>query len=192
MRAVIFGYFGTLTDPGAEEYREPLAQDGKDVDQIHHHAFPTRTSRHASHRQHDRVEGDRPPMSPRRLTSLVLTHPDHLTDTQRERHHELTTACPEMTALTSLVGSFAALLRPATANNDRLTDWISAARQEGLPHLHAFTRALDRDRDAVDAAVTLSHHNGTTEGVNTKTKLLKRQMYGRAGFTLLRPRILLG
>ncbi|MCM4080456.1 hypothetical protein [Paractinoplanes hotanensis] len=25
MRAVIFGYFGTLTDPGAEEYREPLA-----------------------------------------------------------------------------------------------------------------------------------------------------------------------
>ena len=53
MRAVIFGYFGTLTDPGAEEYREPLAQDGKDVDQLHRHAFPTRTSRHASHRQHD-------------------------------------------------------------------------------------------------------------------------------------------
>jgi hypothetical protein len=25
MRAVIFGYFGTLTDPGAEEYREPFA-----------------------------------------------------------------------------------------------------------------------------------------------------------------------
>lgn len=40
------------------------------------------------------------------------------------------TACPEMTALTSLVGSVVALLRPATANNDRLTDWISAARQE--------------------------------------------------------------
>ena len=77
-----------------------------------------------------RVEGDRPPMSPRRLTSLVLTHPDHLTDTQRERHHELTTACPEMTALTGLVGSFAALLRPATVNNDRLTDWISATRRE--------------------------------------------------------------
>ena len=139
-----------------------------------------------------RVEGDRPPMSPRRLTSLVLTHPDHLTDTQHERHHELTSACPEMTALTSLVGSFAALLRPAATNNDRLTDWISAAREEDLPHLHAFTRGLDRDRDAVDAAVTPPHHNGTTKGVNTKTKLLKRQMYGRAGFTLLRHRILLG
>ena len=29
-------------------------------------------------------------------------------------------------------------------------------------------------------------HNGRTEGVNTKTKMIKRQMYGRAGFTLLR------
>jgi Transposase len=35
-------------------------------------------------------------------------------------------------------------------------------------------------------------HNGRTEGVNTKTKMIKRQMYGRAGFTLLRHRILLG
>ncbi len=34
-------------------------------------------------------------------------------------------------------------------------------------------------------------HNGRTEGVNTKTKMIKRQMYGRAGFTLLRHRILL-
>ena len=41
-------------------------------------------------------------------------------------------------------------------------------------------------------AVTLPHHNGRTEGVNNKTKMIKRQMYGRAGFTLLRHRILLG
>ena len=103
-----------------------------------------------------------------------------------------TTACPEMTALAGLVHSFAALLTPADTNADRLSEWITAARQEELPHLHAFTRGLERDRGAVDAAVTLPHHNGTTEGVNTKTKLLKRQMYGRAGFALLRHRILLG
>ncbi|MGO4650045.1 transposase, partial [Nocardia sp. 2YAB30] len=39
---------------------------------------------------------------------------------------------------------------------------------------------------------TLPYSNGPCEGVNTKTKLLKRQMYGRAGFRLLRHRILLG
>lgn len=42
------------------------------------------------------------------------------------------------------------------------------------------------------AAFTLPYHNGGTEGVNTKTKAIARQMYGRAGFTLLRHRILLG
>jgi len=44
---------------------------------------------------------------------------------------------------------------------------------------------------AVIAAVTLPFHNGRTEGVKTRTKMIKRQMYGRAGFTLLRHRILL-
>jgi len=138
-----------------------------------------------------RVEGDRPPMSPRRLAGLVLTHPDHLTDAQRERHHELTTACPEMIDLTRLVGSFAALLQPREDNGARLDAWIAAVRAADLPHLHAFARGLELDYEAVQAAVTMPYHNGGTEGVNTKTKRIMRQMHGRAGFTLLRHRILL-
>jgi len=43
----------------------------------------------------------------------------------------------------------------------------------------------------VNAAITLPHHNGRTEGVNTRTKRIMRQMHGRAGFDLLRHRILL-
>jgi transposase len=138
-----------------------------------------------------RVEGDRPPMSPRRLAGLVLTRPDHLTDTQRERHHELTTACPEMIDLTGLVGSFAALLQPHEDNRAGLDAWITAVRAADLPHLHTFARGLELDREAVHAAVTMPYHNGGTEGVNTKTKRIMRQMHGRAGFTLLRHRILL-
>lgn len=56
----------------------------------------------------------------------------------------------------------------------------------------AFTRGLERDRDAVIAAFTLPYRNSGTEGVNAKTKLIARQMYGRARFHLLRHRILLG
>jgi transposase len=138
-----------------------------------------------------RVEGDRPPMSPRRLTSLMLTHPDHLTDTQRERRHELTTTCPDMIDLTELIGSFAALLRPAEANSARLDAWIAAVRAADLPHLHTFARGLELDREAVHAAVTMPYHNGGAEGVNTKIKRIMRQMHGRAGFALLRHRILL-
>jgi len=139
-----------------------------------------------------RVESDRPAISPKRLTRYLLTHPDKLKDHQRERIDAATGACPEMTGLAALIGDFAPLLTPDPGNDERLTTWIDQARVEDLPHLHAFTRGLALDRHAVDAAFTQPFHNGRTEGVNTKTKLIKRQMYGRAGFTLLRHRILLG
>jgi transposase len=138
-----------------------------------------------------RVESDRPAISPRRLTRYLLTHPDRLKDHQREWLQAATTACSEMTMLAGLIRDFATLLTPAAGNDEQLTAWINQARAEDLPHLHAFTRGLDFDHDAVTAALTLPYHNGGTEGVNTKTKMIKRQMYGRAGFTLLRHRILL-
>jgi transposase len=139
-----------------------------------------------------RVESDRPAISPKRLTRYLLTRPDKLQDHQRERLEAAVTACPEMTALAALVGDFAALLTPTAGNDGRLTDWIDQARAGDLPHLHAYTRGLEFDRHAVNAALTQPFHNGRTEGVNNKTKMIKRQMYGRADFPLLRHRILLG
>jgi transposase len=135
---------------------------------------------------------DHPHLSPRRAARLLLTRPDNLTERQHERLEGLATACPEMTALTGVVRSFAALLSPRKDNPARLAAWTTAARTADLPHVHSFARGIDQDIDAVTAAITLNHHNGRTEGVNTKTKLLKRQMYGRAGLALLRHRILLG
>jgi transposase len=96
-----------------------------------------------------------------------------------------------MIDLAGLVRTFADLLRPREDNGHRLDAWITTARHADLPHLHAFSRGLDQDRDAVRAAVTMPFHNGGTEGVNTKTKRIMRQMHGRAGFALLRHRILL-
>jgi transposase len=63
-----------------------------------------------------------------------------------------------------------------------------------LPGGHSCTvvvTSLDKDHDAVLAGLTLPCSNGPIEGGNTKTKLLKRQTYGRASFALLRKRILL-
>ena len=57
--------------------------------------------------------------------------------------------------------------------------------------LRAFTNGLDLDIQAATAALTFPHHKGRTEGANITTKMIKQQMYGRAGFALLRHRILL-
>jgi len=77
-----------------------------------------------------------------------------------------------MKALARLTGKFAAMLDPDPANEDRLLEWIADARPAGLPHLHSFTRGLELDIKAATAAVTLPYHNGRTEGVNNKTKML--------------------
>ena len=139
-----------------------------------------------------RLDSDRPHLSPRRATRILLTRPDRLTPGQQETLAGLEGACPEMTALARLIRSFATLLAPDPGNDARLRQWITGARDADLPCVHSFTRGLDLDIQAATAAVTLPHHNGRTEGVNTKTKMIKRQMYGRAGFALLRHRILLG
>ena len=134
-----------------------------------------------------RVEAGRPHLSPGRVTRLLLTLPDALSDGQRSLLGELTAACPEMTSLAGLVRSFAAMLQPDPANEARLSEWAETARACGLPNVRAFTRGLELDALAVIAALTLPSRNGRTEGVNTKTKMIKRQMYGRASFALLPP-----
>jgi transposase len=99
---------------------------------------------------------------------------------------------PEISALRDLVAAFAALLTPEQDNPARLQAWMDCARSSDMPHVHSFVRGLNQDLDAVNAALSTPHHNGRTEGVNTRTKMIKRQMYGRARFSLLRHRVLLG
>ncbi|MFB7224413.1 ISL3 family transposase [Streptomyces sp. NPDC056227] len=139
-----------------------------------------------------RADADRSHLSARRFARMLLTRPDNLKAGHHDLLARLTAACPELTQLAARIGEFAPLLTPREENTDELSRWIDQVREVDLPHLHSFTRGLDRDRDAVNAALTLPFSNSPTEGVNTKTKRIARQMHGRAGFTLLRHRILLG
>lgn len=123
---------------------------------------------------------------------MLLTRPGHLNAEHRDLLARLTAACPEVTHLATTIEDFAALLTPYAGNDDGISRWVDQVRAADLPHLHAFARGLDRVRDAVNTALTLPYSNGPTEGVNTKTKRIACQMHGRAGFTLLCHRILLG
>lgn len=59
-----------------------------------------------------RLDSDRPHLSPRRAARILLTRPDRLTGGQAETLARIRAACPEMTALASLIASFAVLLAP--------------------------------------------------------------------------------
>jgi transposase len=190
-------YRPTLVDPYRDYLRkrraeDPAVQPSQLLREIRELGYPGSMNLLVRYINQGRLDTDRPHLSPRRAARILLTRPDRLTGGQAETRARLETSCPEMTALTALISSFAAMLVPARDNAAGLQRWIAAAREADLPVLHSFTRGLDLDTEAVTAALTLPFHNGRTEGVNTKTKMIKRQMYGRAGFTLLRHRILLG
>ncbi|GGM05819.1 hypothetical protein GCM10010129_56820 [Streptomyces fumigatiscleroticus] len=88
--------------------------------------------------------------------------------------------------LADQIHTFAELLAPHEDNAGKLTVWINRTRAADLLSPCFFANGLERDRAAVDAALTLPWHNGHVEGANTENKFPKRLMYGRAGHRLLR------
>mgnify|MGYP002174084926 FL=1 len=74
-------------------------------------------------------------------------------------------------------------------NGDLMT-WIADAGELGIASFRGFSSGLIQDLDAVRNALLLPWSNGQVEGQINRLKLIKRQMYGRAGFDLLRKRVL--
>lgn len=62
--------------------------------------------------------------------------------------------------------------------------------ESNLAELESFASGVEQDKDAVQAGLTLDINNGQVEGQVTRIKLIKRMMYGKAGFALLRQRVL--
>ncbi len=72
----------------------------------------------------------------------------------------------------------------------RLDAWLERVAKSDLPELQTFAAGVEKDNAAVKAGLTWSINNGQVEGQVTKLKLIKRTMYGKAGFPLLRQRVL--
>jgi transposase len=103
--------------------------------------------------------------------------------------HRITERC------CTLFEDFAGMLREEVQRNgeharSRLKEWTERAKASGIAEFKAFTVKLLQDTEAVVAAMTLPYSQGQTEGRVNKLKLVKRSMYGRGKFDLLRQRVL--
>ena len=72
----------------------------------------------------------------------------------------------------------------------RLNKWIKDAKKINVKELNSFITLIESDIEAVKNAIKYDYSNGLTEGFNNKTKVIKRIMYGRCSFNLLRLKIL--
>ncbi len=141
-----------------------------------------------------RETGAAPPAVPgppkaRDLASWILTDPDNLDDEKKAKLAQARERCPHLDALAGHVTGFAKIL--TSLHGDRLDAWITAVEADDQPDLHSFVRGIKHDYDAVLNGLSKTWNSGVVEGNVNRIKMLKRQMYGRAGFELLRKRVLL-
>jgi transposase len=93
-----------------------------------------------------------------------------------------------VTSACELAQAFAQMIR--SRNASELDPWLAEATTSRVPELRTFAEGIRRDHAAVLAALTHEWSLGQVEGQIHRLKLLKRQSYGRAGFDLLRHRVL--
>jgi transposase len=143
-------------------------------------------------RRRENAVGQGPPPPPRvpsgrRLARLLTTEPARLGANDRRLVELARAAAPELAEAADLAVAFARMVRDKGGGGDRLDDWLDAAAASGLAPV---ARGLRQDLPAVRAALALPWSTSPVEGQINRPKTIKRQMYGRAGFDLLRRRIL--
>ncbi|HCT4903619.1 TPA: transposase, partial [Salmonella enterica] len=77
-----------------------------------------------------------------------------------------------------------------TKNKQQLSRWFSNVSESGPVELQRVAAGMEADAAAICEAITSRWSNGVVEGHVNRLKMLKRQMYGRAGFELLRQRVM--
>lgn len=124
----------------------------------------------------------------RQTVWLLLRPLEELTVGEQTYLTHLYHACPHVYLAQALVQEFATVLREHDVNG--LYDWLRRTEACPIPELERVARGMWLDRPAIEAAVSLEWSNGQVEGQVNRLKLLKRSMFGRSRFDLLRLRVL--
>jgi len=119
---------------------------------------------------------------------LFLHRPDDLTVEEQASVNKLRQLDPEIDQAYLFTQQFVQMMRSRTG--EQLDEWLLAVGASSLIDLHPFVKSITEDKAAVQAGLTREESNGPTEGHITRLKLIKRSMYGRAKFDLLRIRVL--
>jgi len=127
-------------------------------------------------------------LSSRQATFLFLRRSKELETREQETLVMLRHLHPEVDLAYNLVQQFASMLH--TRTGEQLDTWLEQVRASQIRELQSFVLAVERDKAAVVAGLTLPQNNGLVEGKVNKLKLIKRMGYGRAEFPLLRQRVL--
>jgi len=124
----------------------------------------------------------------RQAAFLFLRQPENLSAEEQATVLLLRQFHPDVDLAYDLVQQFRKMLDER--RGEYLETWLAQVKQSNIPELRSLAAGIEKDKEAVRAGLTWWINNGVVEGHVTKLKLIKRQGYGRAGFPLLRKRVL--
>lgn len=125
------------------------------------------------------------PPSVVRVARLIRADPADMHGLDRVFLNRLLAEVPALAVVHGLARGFAVLVRKEDPGT--LDEWLAATA--GTP-LESFAQSLEKDLAAVQAALDTPWSTSPVEGQISRLKMIKRTMYGRAGFALLRSRVL--
>ena len=128
-----------------------------------------------------------PPPSPKRLSFEWVRRMEDREPEQQARLEAVRGSNAELASGLDLADEFASLIRERSSGD--LADWLAKCEASICAELRQFAAGVRGDEAAVKGAVSERWSNGPVEGHVNRLKAIKRQMYGRAGFLLLRARV---
>lgn len=95
---------------------------------------------------------------------------------------------PLLSALYSLVKEFHTAI--FSQKPEKLDEWIESAKKHDISELQSFVEGILKDLTAIKNGIIYPYNNGLAEGSVNKIKVIKRIMYGRNSFELLKAKVL--
>lgn len=148
---------------------------------------PTRAQ--VSHFRPKVIDPQLHPLTARRVAYLIVQRVENRQPEEADRLNRLVKQHSALAAMVDLADEFLQMVRQRQAES--LDDWLMKALTSPFKAFQSFADGLIEDYAAVKAGLMLEVSNGPVEGLNNRLKMLKRQMYGRAGLDLLTKRFIL-
>ena len=122
------------------------------------------------------------------LVSLLYKPIDKVEELSQEQFDKIINQNPVIGAVFNVTKTFKETL--FSKKKDELDKWIKDAQALGIDEINSFIGGITRDMEAVKNAIQYEYNNGLAEGSVNKLKVIKRIMYGRCSFNLLRKKLL--
>ena len=135
------------------------------------------------------VDPQLPPLTPHRAAYVIVLRPENREPEEIALLEKLVNQHPDLATIVELADEFLQLLRQQQVEG--LDGWLMKAVTSAFKSFKTFAEGLFEDYAAVKASLSTAVSNGPVEGLNNRLKMLKRQMYGRAGLDLLAKRFIM-